>query len=515
MPAAKTLRLLNRIARIASEDLELQPMLQRVTDVLTAGFGWQLAALVRVDREHGRLVCAALSSCSSPQIFVGFSCALGTGVIGEVARSGKALVFDDVQRSAHYREVLPGVRSQAAVPVRHRGKVVAVLSVESHEAAAFRGQLALLETVAEQIAGAIASSELFGELHRRARDLELLSEVSRLAAEAGQLDDQLEQISHYARNRLGFAFVSISLLDEDGRSAVVKTFACDGEPPLAPDTLWPLDRGLVGKALRTGERQVVLDVHRHPDFVRLHPLVTSEAVFPIRCKGELLGIFNVEATSPEDFPPESLELLATLADQIAGAIRLAMAKRRLEESNRQLREANVRLERLSMIDPLTGVWNRRHFDQTLDLEWRRARREQRPLSALMIDIDCFKLFNDAYGHLAGDTSLRQVADVLQGNLKRAGDVVARYGGEEFAVILPGLERDAAYQVGERLRREVERLGIRHKLSSAAEVLTISAGVAIVEPSRHEAEPGLLVAEADHALYLAKSAGRNRVILAPD
>jgi diguanylate cyclase (GGDEF)-like protein len=186
--------------------------------------------------------------------------------------------------------------------------------------------------------------------------------------------------------------------------------------------------------------------------------------------------------------------------------------RLVEERTRQLEEANRTLERLSQLDGLTGVANRRRFDDALDAEWRRGCRTGAPLSLVLLDIDAFKPFNDTYGHLRGDECLRQVAAALAGALGRAGDLVARYGGEEFAALLSGVAADEAAVVAERLRANVQALRLPHGASPAAGVVTISGGVATLTPTER-GDPATLVAAADQALYDAKRLGRNRVVAA--
>jgi diguanylate cyclase (GGDEF)-like protein len=187
-------------------------------------------------------------------------------------------------------------------------------------------------------------------------------------------------------------------------------------------------------------------------------------------------------------------------------------ERLVEERTRALAEANLRLERLSSLDGLTGVANRRRFDEVLDLEWRRASRSGTKVSLVMLDLDYFKDFNDTNGHLAGDERLRQVAQALAGTLGRAGDLVARYGGEEFVVLLPGTAEADAWALAERLRAGVEALGLTHNASSVAPVVTLSAGVATKMAEEHTS-PAALLAAADGALYRAKREGRNRVATA--
>lgn len=179
----------------------------------------------------------------------------------------------------------------------------------------------------------------------------------------------------------------------------------------------------------------------------------------------------------------------------------------------ELEAANSRLRDLSLLDSLTGISNRRRFDQRLDEEWSRAARNGEPLSLLMIDIDFFKNFNDTYGHVAGDQCLVDVASALARSLHRPADLVARYGGEEFAVILPATNGEGAGEVAERLRVEIERLALPHESSAAAPCLTISIGAATAHP-RADISPYSLVKAADQALYQAKTQGRNRTEFMP-
>jgi diguanylate cyclase (GGDEF)-like protein len=186
---------------------------------------------------------------------------------------------------------------------------------------------------------------------------------------------------------------------------------------------------------------------------------------------------------------------------------LVEAKRSAEEANLRLAESNQLLEKLSFSDPLTGLANRRQFDEVLREEWRRCHRAGLPVAEVMIDIDHFKAFNDAFGHQAGDDCLRRVAEALAGGLRRAGDLVARYGGEEFVVLLPGAPAHEAVTIADHLRERVQALGISHIAPNTGSVVTVSAGVAALVPGKGPLEE--LTASADAALYEAKRLGRNR------
>ena len=179
------------------------------------------------------------------------------------------------------------------------------------------------------------------------------------------------------------------------------------------------------------------------------------------------------------------------------------------ERTRQLAEANQVLERLSLADPLTGTANRRQFERVLEFERRRSERTDAPLALLMIDIDEFKVLNDAFGHLVGDDCLKRVAQELSASVRGAGDLVARYGGEEFAVILAGTDEDGARILAERIRSRVESLSIPRDPARPGDRLTVSIGAAGVNRARGITAEAL-VAAADQALYRAKQSGRNRV-----
>ena len=184
----------------------------------------------------------------------------------------------------------------------------------------------------------------------------------------------------------------------------------------------------------------------------------------------------------------------------------------VRERTLELERSNRQLAALSSTDALTGLANRRRFDEAWAEEWQRAARQGASLALLLIDVDHFKAYNDHYGHQAGDECLRRVAAVLAGVARRAGELVARYGGEEFVVVLPGADATTAREFAERLRMAVEAEAMPHAHSPAAPVVTISMGVAAGQP-RHETDAEALLKEADVALYLAKRQGRNQVLLA--
>jgi len=210
-----------------------------------------------------------------------------------------------------------------------------------------------------------------------------------------------------------------------------------------------------------------------------------------------------------DWPPEDRALLAMTAQMLLHSVRHQAQLISLLASQQALRDANRQLEVLSRHDPLTGLSNRRHFDEIKEDEFQRALRSAHPLSLLICDIDDFKAFNDHYGHAAGDQCLRAVAHAMNTAITRSGDALARIGGEEFAILLPATSEAAAWQVAERVRLAVSALHIAHAASHAGPHVTISIGLAQLEFGRTNQFDTLFDA-ADQALYRAKKNGRNRI-----
>ena len=228
--------------------------------------------------------------------------------------------------------------------------------------------------------------------------------------------------------------------------------------------------------------------------------------------GRPVGLFGCDMVShPRQWLGKEQQQARLLGETLANTIIRRQQLQALGLAQQQLHAANADLARMAFSDGLTGIANRRHFDEQLGLCFREARKQGKALSVLQIDIDFFKQFNDSYGHLAGDQCLRQVALCIQAQLPAATDLVARVGGEEFAVLLPGYQATAAATLAEAIRQAVWQLAIAHGRSSAGDRVTISIGVASLQgPPQSEHQ---LMRDADKALYLAKHRGRNRVEMA--
>jgi len=200
------------------------------------------------------------------------------------------------------------------------------------------------------------------------------------------------------------------------------------------------------------------------------------------------------------------------ADPLAGSIWAFEDITERKNVEAQLQRSREELERLSRQDGLTGLGNRRFFDDILQREFLRSRRERSPLALVIGDTDCFKAYNDRHGHVQGDECLRRIAAEFAAVCRRPADLAARYGGEEFALVLPDTSLEAAANMAEALRRAIELLAIPHAASTVGDRVTVSLGVAALVP-RHGDAPAGLIESADRALYDAKQRGRNRCVIA--
>ena len=331
----------------------------------------------------------------------------------------------------------------------------------------------------------------------------ILVRISREALQGDSLNALMRGICECLVAELPVAIASVILLDDAGTHFVNEVYAGGLTlSPLPSEGAWPVSRGCAGRCARTGVAQLIADVDSDPDYVAGNADVRSEYLVPIRHRQRMHGVLNLEATQADFFDAEVCRVFDAVADLVAGAIHFARMADALQLANRKL-------EQLSMIDGLTGIANRRHFDQALQRHWRRLAEARQPLALLMVDVDAFKALNDACGHLYGDECLRELARLCERHAE-VGGLAARFGGEELVLLLPGCDRAAAMAAAEALRACIEQLGRTHPASPVGPYLTVSIGVASRIPDPADGSEQLLAA-ADRALYAAKAQGRNRVV----
>ena len=339
-------------------------------------------------------------------------------------------------------------------------------------------------------------------LSRADRDREVVQRSAELLTSSLSLEDLFHAVCSLLARFVDASMVFIAIKDSEGaRIAFMLENGVVGE--LENRRVRPESR--TAEVLRTGkpilkrriedwiEGRLALNLPGQPQ----NDERVSAIFVPLKFGTEIIGVLSVQSLNPNAYAKEDVELLQTCALYLSVRVHQA-----------QLETQSARLENIASTDSLTGVPNRRSFNERFSAEWRRSVRRGTSIAMMLIDIDFFKPFNDTYGHVAGDAALQQVATTLSSCIARSEDVFARYGGEEFVAILPGTDREGALQIAERMRQAVFDLGIAHSGSALAH-LTISVGVACKVPARG-VSPDTLIQAADAALYQAKRTGRNRV-----
>ena len=382
------------------------------------------------------------------------------------------------------------------------------LNVIVREAGALRQQSPVVETqivaysIAQDVQVLRAAFERFAELTRRKIDNEneMLQVAARIVERVGEASD---------RQRTGIArqimWIATSMVLAGG--VVLVLWALLGRRFVQGLTRPLTELVEMSGSLARGDYARRIEV-RAPD--ELGDLAQGFNVMAATVQGQIETLRATDRelrarTAQLETANAALGEAKTAAEALSASLEVKVRERTeaLETANRQLTE-------LTVTDALTGLANRRHFDLALVEEWARAQRSGQPLALLMVDVDFFKLYNDHYGHQAGDDCLRRVAHFLRGAARRAGDLVARYGGEEFAVVAADTDLAAALSLAEAMRATVAAAAIPHAVTPVAGgTATVSIGVAVTVPKFGET-PERLLLRADAALYLAKSQGRNRV-----
>ena len=262
----------------------------------------------------------------------------------------------------------------------------------------------------------------------------------------------------------------------------------------------------------SGEKAIEVALAQQPDLILLDAVMPGMDGYAV-CAAlvasprlqDIPVIFVTALSQPED---ETRALEAGAVDFISKPFNVAVVRARVRSQLTIKRQADAMRE-LSLTDGLTGVANRRHLNDRMESEWRRCARANLPLSLIMIDIDHFKLYNDRYGHQAGDLCLQQVSAAMKRSAARPQDLLARYGGEEFILLLPQEGLEGAEVVALRIQDEIRKLAVPHETSPTAAIVTASMGLATAMPPLDRQDANALIRNADAHLYQAKQTGRNR------
>lgn len=353
------------------------------------------------------------------------------------------------------------------------------------------GELTALREDYEKL---LASNQVLNE---RVLELYTLYNISRTLSMSLQVNELFDLAMNLIGQSLSVDQYCLMLLDEEAGKLVIR--ASHGLPPeIVMQGVVSVSEGVSGKVMQSGEPIVIQDISREQDFFYFPESGIKEGSYlgvPLRRPDQgPLGVINAHKPNPNGFTDADLRLFKAVAEHVAVSIDHALTFQQTKE--------------LMNRDELTNLYNRRYFFERFEREVYRAQRYNRTLSLLMVDIDHFKNYNDTYGHLRGDHALKKLARALEANLRKA-DLVARYGGEEFLILLPETEKDAAAQVGEKLRKSVDEVDFnedRPRLGRGK--LTITVGVSSLPGDAEEALT--LLDLADKALYFGKARGRNQV-----
>ena len=452
-------------------------VMQDVVDDVATTFDVPLVSAYLPD-DAGRLSMVGVAGYDSPFHVI----QVGVGIIGRVAATHRALYVPDVLADPDYRAARSDVRSEIAVPVLHGDELLGIVNFEGTDAKPITpGQIAVAEMVAGSIAAALRSARLDEERRQRLLAIERVLEVSRALAADLDRPRIVAAVTTAARDLLGADVVEFSSQGTDG---VFRVEAAMGGSPDRVGTATSQGDGLAGRVLESAGRVVTDGSHDGGVGVGL----------PIRLEGSLRAVLTATRRR-SDQPFGELEL--RIADLLVTQTEVALHNADLHA---RVRESAVR-------DPLTGLLNRRYFDEAVETAYASAVRGGTELSLIVLDLDRFSEVNNAHGHSVGDAVLRRVARAMLAAV-RTGDIVARYGGEEFVVIAPDSGQDDAIVLAERIRSAVAAEAAR-PIDGLVIPLTISAGVA----SRlgEETDGRALFRAADSALLTAKRAGRDRVI----
>jgi len=339
-------------------------------------------------------------------------------------------------------------------------------------------------------------NERTSDLERTQVQIETIYEASRALGEIHDLDQVLDEILNITREVLNLEFCSVLIYDKKADCLWLRAKDERGRKIKYDQSKRIPLTGIAGAAAKSGKAERIVDLRNDPRHIPRFEGEKSQLTVPMISRGKVVGVLDARSTNLGDFTEQDQRVLSILAGSAAMALENAALHQKMEE--------------LTVVDELTGVYNYRYFAQKLEDELKRAKRYHQNLSLIMMDIDWFKKCNDRFGHLFGNLVLRKLAEVVKGCIRDV-DIFARYGGEEFVIILPQTTKSQAAMIGERIRSCVESTLFQDEKNLHSAHLTMSLGVSCY-PGHGETSEGL-IRKVDQALYLAKGEGKNLVRVA--
>jgi len=437
-----------------------------------------------------------------PEEVVGHQYPANNPLFRKSLSTARPVIIEDASKEKRFQRwgKSDSVHGWMGVPLIARGEVIGFLTLDSHQIGAYgENEEKLAQVFANQAAVAIDNAQLFESAHEATDRRTILHQVSQEIISASMEPERIYQSIHQAASQLmpTEAFI-ISILDRK-REKINLLYFVDRDGRSPPKQI-PKNQGLSGYVIGTGETLLVNQLT--PETEQRYGVMqfgTSKDIHsfiavPMRLGKDTFGMLSAQSYHTNMYKEEDKYLLEMLAAHAA----IAFDNARLFQE----------VQRLAITDDLTGLHNRRHFFELADREFNRAKRYGHPLSAVMVDLDYFKLVNDSYGHATGDQVLRIIAHRCHDNIRET-DILGRYGGEEFSIILPETTAEQAYEIAERLRVRIAEQPINIDKNTS---LTITISLGICEKSSDINSLSNLLNHADAALYSAKQSGRNKVMI---
>lgn len=365
--------------------------------------------------------------------------------------------------------------------------------------------------------------EKTGKLEKSYQNIKIISDIGQSITSTLDLEKVFTRVYNSINMLMDANTLAIGMYNDESKEIEFRLYIDDGEKKPLYCTSIDNDHSLAVWSINNKREIIINDFkEEYKQYVKEVKIIGTNAQSIIYCpltiENTVLGIITVQSKKKNAYTLLDLNTIKALASYISIAIKNAQESNKLAEeiiirknAQAKLEKSNEKLLKLSVIDSLTGISNRRHFEAYLRLQWRKCKIKLLPMSIIIIDIDHFKEYNDQYGHLAGDEIIAKVAKILDGSLKRPDYFLARYGGDEFIAILPDTNGESALAIAEEMKIKVENLNILHKYSETKECVTITVGVSSLIPN-NKLTAKYLILNADKALYSAKNQGRNRVTL---
>jgi diguanylate cyclase (GGDEF)-like protein len=468
---------------------DLDEVLQRILGIARDYFHLQNVAILLIDKDAKKLCVRSQIGWDAGHdaICLGWH----EGITGAAVQKKQPVYVPDIKEDSRYICCAQSTRSELAIPLMVRDEVVGVLDCQSDQLNYFdRETIDLLTMFSTHASIALQNARLYSLERQRARQLEAINAIAQQCTAVLDLEDLLARVCSVIQQAFQVSHVSLSLR-EDG-DLVLR--AHDGNLTLClpAGARLSVDVEPWSKVMASGGMYIENDLSGLAKAFRLFSDAASRMSIPLISFGQTLGVLTLYSSQNNAFRESEWRPLEAVADICSSSIQNA--------------HYVERIRKLSYLDGLTGIFNRRFFELRIMEEIERARRSQTGMAVIIADIDQFKRLNDEFGHLLGDEVLRQVSSLFHRQLRKI-DVVCRYGGEEFAILLTNTNAEHAMGVAEKLRKMVETW----QFPGVPRTVTISAGVAAFPD--HGTARDQLVHAADTGLYCAKKAGRNRVSLA--